>query len=88
MKRFYSERLKKQVQQVNKTRARNLYEKGVKIWFQTCKMSFDNKWSGPYWLQKDEPDAEGETFDQICNSLVYYNCNAQMGRYLHYFIEC
>lgn len=25
-------------------------------------------------------------FDRVCNSIIYYNCNSELGKYLKYFL--
>lgn len=84
MERFYSTTLKKNVQRVNKTRAKSLFGKGVKIWLHPCCMKFDNVWQYPIGIENDG----SETFDQKVNGFMYYNCDSQRGRYPSYFIEC
>lgn len=87
MEKFYSSRLGKNVQQVNKIKARKLYGQNVEIFVLPSNMSFDNMWMGPMPLQKCRK-LERDTFDDIIGEFEYYNCNNETGRYARYFVRC
>lgn len=40
------------------------------------------------WVEFFEKECVGvEDFEKWVNEVMYYNCNNEMGRYLHYYIE-
>ena len=87
MENFYSCSLRSQVQQINKTRARNLYNNGETIYLMPCNMMFDNFWQQPYPLDKSRAMYH-ENFDRAVNSFAYYNCDNERGAYPRFYVKC
>ena len=83
---FYDERLKCRVRQINKIRARKLYEQGVTIYLQSCKMVFKSMWQSACPISKDRA-SWGETFDTVVNAYTYYNCDNERGKYPCFFVK-
>lgn len=85
METFYSNTLKCKVVQINKTKARRLYNERKTIFLQSSNMRFDNVWQSAFALNKKDKNY-GETFDKICNSYTYYNCDNERGKYIHFYV--
>lgn len=78
------------LRKIRKDRARKLFNEGRAIKIIPCRANPASIWMGFIEIQKDLPFAkehEGNTFDKIVNAFEYYNCNPEMGRYAHFYIE-
>lgn len=84
--KFYSHNLKKNMRQVRRDTAKKEYEKNVTIYLLASNMMFDSVWSNPCSINK-ERENWGENFDSICNSFRYYNCDAERGKRILFFVE-
>lgn len=72
------------MKQINKAQARKLYEARKPFTMTPCKCRVN----GPFtFLMKPEWVDEYGNFDQMVNSFTYYNCNAETGRYPHFYVE-
>ena len=67
---------------VNKATAKRFFSRGVAIWLQSNKLGFCSMWHDPAIIHQ----AGGE-FEKQLNQYIYYNCNAEIGRYPHYYIN-
>ena len=74
----------KPYKQVNKTIAEKYYNFGAPVLLQSSNMQLNNVWQQPCYISNKESN---ETFKQICNNYMYYNCDNYRGKYIHYFIE-
>jgi hypothetical protein len=77
---------------VNITKARRLYNEGITIYIVPCKVfpDFNNNWIKPFDLNIKEFLKENEkynNFDSRINNFAYYNCNSELGNYIHFYIE-
>lgn len=70
-------------ERVRKNVARKLFDAGKNVYAMPCRLRVDNAWIPPLMVYSGDMD---ETFDQICNAIEYYNCNAETGRYLHFYV--
>ena len=68
---------------INKSVARKLYNTGRQFWITPVNMPFKN---GLLVDPMREPYS-GFTFDNLCNSFTYYNCNNETGRYCAFYEE-
>ena len=68
---------------INKTKARKLYNEGVKVYCLPCKVIYNNPWFSNVYISKDS----GEEFDNITSRMTYYNCNSEVGYYLSYYVK-
>ena len=51
-------------------------EENAKHYFECkYKIKLVESWESKQW-----------NFDRVCNSIIYYNCNSELGRYLKYFL--
>lgn len=68
----------------NKGTARKLFREGMTIYLFPCKANIDSPWwnGGVPISQKDE-----DTFDHLVNNFEWYNCNAEVGYYAHYYVK-
>ena len=82
---YYSCKLKRVVQQISKPKAKKLWEHGVTIYLHPSKMMLDNPWQSPMGASKTTSSAE--SFDGLCNSYMYYNCDSYRGKYIRFFVE-
>ena len=87
---FYSETLQTTMSQVDKRKARKLFNAGTPVYMHPCKMRFDNVWQRPMMFTNDgsfATSAEGITeFDNAVNHFTNYNCDGERGRYPHFYI--
>lgn len=80
---------------VNKPIARNMYNKGCNILLLPCKVSdsvvtgvpHDFDWIKAVEISEKTCTEEMNKFDRSVNSYEYYNCNAELGYYSHYFVS-
>jgi hypothetical protein len=81
--------LKKELEKVNKTAARRLFNEGKILYLVPCKVypNFGNCFITPYEIQKDRVKDGIVNFDRIVDNFEYYNCNNEVGRYTHYYVE-
>lgn len=69
---------------INKKRARNLFNKGVKIYL--CPSNFQPL--GPWFNAFDIELSAGEGFDSLARNFEYYNCfNSETGYFASYYIN-
>lgn len=79
---------------VNKPTARKMFNHGLSIYILPCKVSEraldgnDNNWVKPVVinLQTTQLDSKYNKFDRAINEYCYYNCNAELGYYPHYYV--
>ena len=67
---------------IYKEEARKRYENGEKIYLLPSKARIGSIWISPIMIIKGEG-----TFDSKVNAFSYYNCSAETGRAVHYYIE-
>lgn len=80
---------------VNKSIARKMYNHGCSILLLPCKVSesalYDstsqNHWVRPFTINISECKHDANKFDRSVNEYEYYNCNAELGYYAHYFVS-
>ena len=68
---------------VNKATARKMYRSGCEIHLLPCKVRLNNEWVSPIPVSLE---THKETFDRVVNQYEYYNCNAELGYYAHYYV--
>ena len=61
------------------------YNAGYTVYIVPVNMPLRSMWSEPARANKEGYDYINKTFQQICNSVEYYQCNAECGRYLKYY---
>lgn len=71
------------MERINKTQARKLYNEGVAIRVVPCKVAPTSNLFGAR-IKKDE---ENKDFDNVVNSVQFYQCNYETGYRLHYYVE-
>ena len=79
---------------VNKPTARKMYNSGYSIQLLPCKvnsfMVFDKNYKGfiiPVLISSETSSHSENKFDRTVNDFEYYNCNAELGYYSHYFVK-
>lgn len=82
---FYSHKLKCEVRQINARTAKKLFENGKGIFFQSSNMTFDNVWHTPFFFNIE--CSNDQSFETLCNSYRYYNCDNYRGKYINYFVR-
>ena len=68
---------------INKARARNLVNKGGKVYALPRLMRTGNAWQAPALIELDE----FASFDSWVNSYEYYNCSHETGYYAAFYIK-
>ena len=72
------------MERVNKTRAEKLFKGGETILFIPCKLNPTSPWSIGVEVNTNSTDC---SFNELCNAITYYNCNAETGKYLAYYVK-
>lgn len=80
---------------VNKATARKMYNHGCSILLLPCKVgesalyesTSQNHWVRPYSMSLMTSEEETNRFDRAVNTYEYYNCNAELGYYAHYYVS-
>lgn len=71
---------------VDKRMARKAFDAGGVVHLTTSR-AYPGSLVGSYDIQlPPEPD-RFDTFDNYVNNFKYYNCNSELGKSVHYFIE-
>ena len=86
-KTFYSCFHKCRVKQISKRTARKYWEEGKTIFFHPSNMMFDCIWQHPMSAEKNGYSFVGYSFDSVCADYMYYNCDSERERYIHFFIK-
>ena len=86
MEKFFSRSLNCMIQQISKRTAKKFFEDGKEIFIQSSNMTFENVWQSAAGIEKSSL-MYGESFETICNSYLYYNCDNYRGKYIHFFIR-
>lgn len=68
---------------VNKATARKMYRSGCEIHLLPCKVRLNKVWVSPISISLE---SHNDTFDRVVNQYEYYNCNAELGYYAHYYV--
>ena len=85
MEIIYSRTLECKVRRIQKRTAKKLFEKGREIFMLASKIAFDNPWITPYPAEKER--SHTSDFERLCDSFLVYNCDAERGRYIHFFVK-
>lgn len=80
---------------INKPTARRMYYQGYDIKLLPCKVSdsvvtgvpHDYDWIKPVEINISSCTEDANKFDRSVNAYEYYNCNAELGYYSHYFVS-
>ena len=81
---------------INKPTARRMFNKGYSIKLLPCKVSENVLTGVPHdydWIEPIEIPLqisghhEMNKFDRSVNEYEYYNCNAELGYYAHYYVS-
>lgn len=75
------------MKKINKTKARNLFNKGQRVILCPCKTRVDNHWAISCPIAKDYQSCQGKDFDTIVSLYEDFNCNAELGRYSAFYID-
>lgn len=68
---------------VNKQKARKAYNSGKIVSLLPCKVRLGGTVITPVRISNEG----GVAFDTMINSYEYHNCNNELGRYTHFYIE-
>lgn len=70
------------MKRISMTVARRLFNKGTEIYMLPSKVAVENIWILPTNLHKGD-----SSFDAQVNAYRYYNCSAETGNRIHFYIE-
>ena len=70
---------------IRKNTARKLFNEGRELVIIPSNCSPNGAWVKGYRICKN--NLENSDFDRLINEFEYYNCNGELGRYTHYYIE-
>lgn len=68
--------------QINKRKAEKMFNQGYTIYLHPYKLNPVSRWQTPMPCNK-----MGGEFETILNEFIYYNCNAESGRYPNYYVK-
>lgn len=76
-------------EQVNKTKARNLFNKGVTVYLipNKCRFEINGAWVRPHGIHNGGITTLLNVFDELVNAFEYYNCINELGNKARYFIK-
>lgn len=69
---------------INKTRARSLYRKGMKVWLLPINANTRSVWVQPECIELSKAGT-GDTFDTLVREFVDFHCWRRFGKYAKYF---
>ena len=72
---------------INKPTARKMYNLGCSIMLLPCKVRLDNEWVKPTTISLFDSEYDINEFNRAVNDYEYYNCNAELGYYAHYYVS-
>ena len=67
---------------INKQKAKRLFNEGQDVYIIPCKMNLYSIWGG--LMKTNKKEGKWEWF---INNAIYYNCDSERGKYLHYYID-
>ena len=67
--------------------ARHLYNRGCKVLLFPCKANISSLWINNYTISRETGSHEFNEFDRTVNAFIFYNCNAEIGYYPHYYVS-
>ena len=73
------------MKRINLRQARKLYNEGTAIYLLPSKAVFGNVWILPIRIPLDSHDP-GD-FDAEVNTFRYYNCTAETGKCVHFYVK-
>lgn len=81
---FFSDKDMKKVhvKQVAKNLAEKAFNKGATVWMHPCNLRL-NAYQEPVPVN----NKNGESFENVLNHFIYYNCDKERGKYAIFFIE-
>lgn len=83
MEKYYLSSLGREIQQINKTKARKLWEDGQTIYMLPSNMRVGNIWMCPMPTRKTD---DRWNFNLLCADFIYYNCDNERGKYIHFYV--
>lgn len=80
-----------QYKKINKPLARRMYNMGYSVYLLPCKvnevvLTIKDAMIQPVIISFFESKFEENKFDRTVNEFEYYNCNAELGYYAHYYV--
>ena len=73
------------MKRINMTQARKLYNEGTNIYLLPSKAVPGSIWILPVRISRDESNPHD--FDGEVNAYRYFNCTAETGKRIHFYIE-
>ena len=73
------------MKRINMTQARKMYNEGTSIYLLPSKAVPGSIWILPVKISRDESNPHD--FDGEVNAYRYYNCTAETGKRVHFYIE-
>ena len=70
------------MKRISMAAARRLFNKGIEIYMLPSKSVIGNIWILPIGIHQD-----GLSFEAHVNEYRYYNCSAETGKRVHFYIE-
>lgn len=75
------------ITRVRKPMAKSLYDCGLTIYLLPNKINPNNSWIKPTSISVYQRDDYKYDFEYILNQFRYYNCNNELGKDIHYYVE-
>lgn len=72
---------------IDKRVARKMYNEGLDVVFIPCNMRPDSDWGLGIPQNKNNIGNDGTDFDKLVQLYQWYNCNAETGKYVAFYVE-
>lgn len=84
-----TERLMVMFHKITKQKAKQLVVGGEAVYACPSKMNPHSVWASPFLIMQDVDDDTpiAEWFEKWCNAYRYYNCNAETGKGIKFYIK-
>jgi hypothetical protein len=73
------------LERISKAAAKQAYKMGFSVLFIPCKLSPVNMWGLGIW-ENIHMDGQYSNFEKLENAFCAYNCNAETGKYISFYV--
>ena len=73
------------MERVSKSKAKRMFILGQSVYMLPSNVVLNNMWISPVEMQADVRSIE--SFEKCCNNFSYYNCSAELGKNIHFYIQ-
>lgn len=73
------------MKKVSKSKAKHMFVSGQAVYMLPSNVALNNAWISPVEMEADVRSIE--SFEKCCNNFNYYNCNEELGKNIHFYIQ-